>query len=453
MFFKKIETKGLAHFSYMVGDGKELAVIDPRRDIGIYMKEAREAGMKIAHIFETHRNEDYVIGSLELQAKTGARIYISAHEDLGYVYGEKISDGYTVKIGSITIKAIHTPGHTLGHMSYAVYEEGKEQPYLVFTGDSLFMGDLGRTDFYGEENLEKMTGLMYDTIFEKLMPLGEDVLIFPAHGPGSACGISMDDRPISTLGYERRHNPVLQVSSKEQLIKTFGKMRIKPQYFNRMEVYNVKGAPFVGEEVVLNPLTVEEVRDMMAADEIILLDARSKEAHFGGHIPGSIYMPKDQLSTFLGAMYWPDQKIAFAVDGNQGEVEELYWYARRTGFDNIVGYLPNASKKWEESGYELEKMATINAKKFSELPEDGNYTLLDIRKTEEIEPQDPENNRINLPLQKISESLEMLSKDKPIYILCGSGDRATIAAAYLNIKGYVALVITGGVRMLAALRK
>ncbi len=451
MFFKKFETEGLSHFSYMVGDGNEIAVIDPMRDVGVYMKEAREAGMKISHIFETHRNEDYIIGSMELQAKTGARIYISGYEDLGYVYGEKISDGHTVQIGSITIKAVHTPGHTLGHMSYAVYEKGKAQPYLVFTGDCLFMGDLGRTDFYGKENLEKMTGLLYDSIFEKLMPLGDDVLVFPAHGPGSACGISMDDRPVSTMAYERRHNIALQVNSKEEFIETFGRMRIKPQYFETMEVLNVKGAPFVGEEVVLNPLTVEEVREMM--DDVLLLDVRSKEAHFGGHIPGSIFMSKDNISTFLGAIYSPEQKIVFAIDGNEGDVDELYWYCRRTGFDNLIGYLPNACKKWEEYGYELEKMPTINGKKFSEFPEDDSYTLLDIRKNEEIEPQDPEYNRINLPLQRISECLPMVSKEKPIYILCGSGERATIAASYLTMKGYVSLVITGGVRMLAALQK
>jgi len=449
MFLKRIETEGLAHYSYLVGDGSDLAVIDPMRDIGVYMREARKEGMRIKHIFETHRNEDYVIGSMELSEKTGAKIYISAHEELGHVYGEKIEDGFEVKIGGITIKAIHTPGHTLGHMSYAVYEEGKEQPYLVFTGDCLFMGDLGRTDFYGKENLGKMTGLLYDSIFEKLMPLGEDVLIFPAHGPGSACGISMDERPYSTLGYERKYNPVLQVKSKEELIESFGYMRVKPHYFNKMEELNVKGAPFVGEEVILNALTVEEVKNMM--DDIILIDVRTKESYFGGHIPGSIYMSKDNISTFIGAIFPTDSTVVFAIDTDSRDIEDLYWYCRRIGFDNIAGYLPNACKKWEESGSELEKLPTITALDFKELPKDGDYILIDIRKKDELKEDDPKTNRLHLPLQQISQCFTRITKDKPIYLLCGSGDRATIGASYLKTKGYNSEVITGGVRMLAAL--
>ena len=450
MFLKRIETEGLSHYSYIVGDGSDLAVIDPMRDIGVYMREARKAGMRIKHIFETHRNEDYVIGSIELQAKTGAKVYISAHEELGHVYGEKIEDGFSVKLGSITIKALHTPGHTLGHMSYAVYEDKKAKPYLVFTGDCLFMGDLGRTDFYGKGNLAKMTGLMYDSIFEKLMPLGEDVLIFPAHGPGSACGVSMEDRPYSTLGYEKAYNPVLQVNSKEELIETFGYMRIKPQYFERMEELNVKGAPFLGEEVILNALTVKEVKEMM--EDILLIDVRTKEAYFGGHIPGSIYMSKSNISTFIGAIFPPDSKIVFAIDGDFGEVEDIYWYCRRIGFENIVGYLPNACKKWEENGFELEKLPTITSKQFTELPEDGDYIMIDIRKSEELQEDDPKSNRIHLPLQNISQCFSRIKKGKPIYILCGSGERATIAASYLRLEGYDSQVITGGVRMLAALK-
>lgn len=206
MYFKKFETVGLAHYSYMIGEGDDIAVIDPMRDVEIYMHEARKAGMRIKYIFETHRNEDFVVGSMELAEKTGATIYISGHEELGHVYGEKIQDGFEVEIGKITLKAIHTPGHTLGHMSYAVFESGIEKSYMVFTGDCLFMGDLGRTDFYGEENLNKMTGLLYESVFEKLLPLGDHVLLCPAHGAGSSCGDSMAERAYSSFGYEKATN-------------------------------------------------------------------------------------------------------------------------------------------------------------------------------------------------------------------------------------------------------
>lgn len=447
MFFKKIETDGLAHYSYMIGDADDIVVIDPMRDVEVYMNEARKAGMRIKYILETHRNEDYVIGSMELADKTGATIYISDHEDLGHVYGEKIKDGFALEIGKIILKAIHTPGHTLGHMSYALYERDVEKAFMVFTGDCLFMGDLGRTDFYGEENLEKMTGLLYESVFEKLIPLGDHVLICPAHGAGSACGDSMDERPYSSIGYEKATNKLLQVTSKEEFIQKFARMRIKPRYFERMEVLNVKGGDYVGNEVVLNTLTVEEVAKMK--EDVLLIDSRTKEGYIGGHIPGSIYLPKGNLTAFLGSIYHPEEKIAFVIDGKVGAMEEIYWYCKRIGFDNIVGYLPDGIEKWQEKGNEVEQLATISAKEYREMPKGDDFILLDIRDFNEMEEQDPVENKVNIPLKSLYESLEKLDTDKhkKIYVLCGSGNRATTATAYLNVRGYEAVVITGGAEM------
>lgn len=451
MFFKNIETKGIAHYSYMVGDGDYIAVIDPVRDVGIYMHEARKAGMRIKYIFETHRNEDFVSGSPELSEKTGATVYISGHEDLGYVYGEKIEDGFDVTIGDIKLRAIHTPGHTLGHLSYALFEKDHVNPYMVFTGDCLFMGDVGRTDFYGKENLEKTTGLLYESIFEKLLPLGDEVLMFPAHGVGSACGESMDERPFSTLGYESKHSEVLQVRSKDEFIENFARMRIKLRYFDRIEQLNVKGAPFVGVDIILNALTFEDLKKLR--DEALLIDIRTKEAYIGGHIPGSIYMSKKSISTFLGAIFNPDEKIAFIIDDNVDDLEEIYWYCKRIGFDNIVGYFPKGASQWENNGDELEKVVTITAKKYQEVSIDGEFTLLDIRKKDEIEKGDPDKNRINIPLQNIYKCLDNLAHHIPIYVLCNSGERATVGYSFLKLKGYNPIVITGGVAMLEALNE
>lgn len=447
MFFKKFETEGLAHYSYMIGDADDITVIDPMRDVHIYMHEARKAGLRIKYILETHRNEDFVVGSMELAEKTGATIYISDHEDLGHVYGEKIQDGFELEMGKIKIKAMHTPGHTLGHMSYAVYETGIEKAFMVFTGDCIFMGDLGRTDFYGKENLNKMTGLLYESVFHKLLPLGDHVIVCPAHGAGSACGDSMDKRPYSSLGYEKVTNKVLQLGSKEAFIEKFARMRIKPRYFDRMEVLNVEGADFVGNEVVLGVLTVDEIAEMK--DDILLIDARTKEGFIGGHIPGSIYLPKGNITAFLGSIYLPDDKIAFVIDGQMGEMEEIYWYCRRIGFDNIVGYLPDGIEMWQEKGHEVVQLATISAKAYKEMPKNDDFILLDIRDYAEMEPQDPEENKVSIPLKSLYESLDKLvmDKHKTIYVLCGSGNRATTATAYLITKGYNAVVITGGVGM------
>ncbi len=449
MYFKKIETQGIAHYSYMVGDEEFIAVIDPVRDVGIYMKEARKAGLKIKYILETHRNEDYVSGARELGHKTGASIYVSGHEDLGYVFGEKIEDGFELKLNGLTLKAIHTPGHTLGHLSYVLYESDNSTPYMVFTGDCLFMGGAGRTDFYGKSNLEKMTGLLYDSIFEKLLPLGDEVLMFPAHGAGSSCGDSMDERPFSTIGYEKKHNKILQVDSKQEFIENLGKMRIKPQYFEKMEEMNIKGADFVGEDIILNALTFQEVKEVK--ENVLLLDIRTKEAHIGGHIPGTIYMSKRSISTFLGAIFKTSEKLVFVTDGNVSDLEEIYWYCKRIGFDNIIGYFPNSSNQWENNGEELEKVATISAKKYREVSIDGDFMLLDIRKSDEFGDSDPVENRVNIPLHNIYKCLAHLSYDLPTFVLCGSGERATIGYSYLKREGYNPIVIAGGAKMLEAL--
>ena len=451
MFFKKIETKGIAHYSYMVGDNGNIAVIDPVRDVGIYMNEARKAGLKIKYIFETHRNEDFVSGSMELGEKSGATIYISGHEDLEYVYGEKIKDGFQLELGNLTLKAIHTPGHTLGHLSYALSEKGNKTPYMVFTGDCLFMGDVGRSDFYGKENLEETTGLLYDSIFKKLLPLGKEVLMFPAHGAGSACGESMDERPFTTLGYEEKYSKVLQVDSKNEFIKNFARMRIKPRYFEKMEKLNIKGAPFVGSDIILNGLTFEEFKEIK--EDVLLIDIRTKEAYIGGHIPGSIYLSKKTISTFLGAIFDIHKKIVFLTNENINNLEEIYWYCKRIGFDNLLGYFPDAAKQWENNGEELEKVSTMYIEEYLNSSRNNDYMLLDVRKKEETEHDSLSKNRINIPLQNMYKSLENIKFNIPIYILCNSGELSTVAYSYLKSKGYNPIVLSGGVEMLEALDK
>ena len=290
-----------------------------------------------------------------------------------------------------------------------------------------------------------MTGLLYESVFEKLLPLGDHVLMYPAHGAGSACGDSMDERSFSSMGYEKVTNKSLQAGSKEAFIEMFAKMRIKPGYFERMETLNVKGGKYVGNEVVLNALTVDEVAGLK--DDILLIDARTKEGYIGGHIPGSIYLPKDNLTAFLGSLYAPDDRIAFVIDGQLGEMEEIYWYCRRIGFDNIVGYLPDGIEQWQKNGHEVNQLATISAKKYKEMPKGEDFVLLDIRDDNEIETKDPDKNKVHIPTKSLHENLHKLDKEKTIYILCGSGNRATTAAAYLNVKGFNVVVITGGADM------
>ena len=446
MFFKRIESEGLAHYSYMVGEGGEVAVIDPRRDISIYLDEARRAGGKIIGVFETHRNEDCIAGSQELSQFTGADIYLSGHEDVGHVYGSKIYDGFTMEVGSLTLKALHTPGHTLGHMSYALYEEDRETPYMVFSGDSLFLGDLARTDFYGENQLEKMTGLLYDSIFQKILSLGDDVLLMPAHGAGSACGASMEDRPYSTLGYERKYNGQLQDDSKQAFIKRYGRMRVRPAHFDMIQTYNTKGAKPLGLGIHIPYLTMEQVMNQNLA----MVDCRSKEAFLGGHIKGSIYLNPETLSSFLGTMFDADTPIAFLMDpGAMYQLEDLYLQSRRIGFEQIQGFVPDAPREWVVAGKELETMASIDSKAYMELKLE--HTLLDIRKDHELEEGDPKEYRLHIALEELKQRISEVPKGKPVYIMCASWNRAITAASLLKQHGYNGVVITGGVTGIRAL--
>lgn len=439
MYFKKIESKGLAHFSYIIGDGNEAAIIDPRRDVEEYLDSTRREGLKIKYIFETHRNEDYIVGSKELGIKSGAKIFISGHEDLGYEYGEEIFDGQTFEIGSLTIKAIHTPGHTLGHLSYALYEKDEDMPLMVFTGDSLFIGDLGRTDFYGEENLEKMTGMLYDSVMEKLFPLGDGVLVFPAHGAGSACGDNMADRPFSTLGYEKRSNPSLQVSSREEFIEKFASMRIKPRYFDKMEVFNVKGAPFIHGQIALSAVDLKEVEE----NGYVILDCRSKEAFWGGHIPGSNFISAPNFSRYAGSIFELDTPLVLnLISSDKCTLDELYWMCRRVGFDNVKGYLKEGVNSLMDLDRSSVRFPTISPEDFIEL--EGDHILLDVRLPGAEVGEKLQKNWINIPLQVLYKNLDKLDKNKKIYVLCGSSERATTGAAFLKNEGYDPVVITGG---------
>lgn len=233
-------------------------MIDPRRDCETYLDIARENDMVITHILETHRNEDYVTGSAELQALTGARIL---HGDLDFGYGATITDGREIELGSIVLRAISTPGHTPESMCYGIVDrEGGLETVGAFTGDTLLVGGVGRTDLLGPENIEEMSAMQYDSIFGRLLPLGDGVVIFPAHGAGSVCGSNIASREDSTIGLEKAQNPWLQVGGKEEFIALKrNEMLERPYYFDRMEEVNLKGQPLLGRLPVAPPPSVRRM--------------------------------------------------------------------------------------------------------------------------------------------------------------------------------------------------
>jgi hydroxyacylglutathione hydrolase len=446
MLFKRIESEGLSHYSYIVGDGTSAAVIDARRDCEEYLQTASEAGLRITHIFETHRNEDYLTGAPELARATGAEI-LTADAMLGIKHGRPVKDGETFNIGRLKIQAILSPGHTPGHMSYLLFDPDGV-PWILFSGDALFAGDVGRTDFLGADMLEEMTGQLYDTIFEKLLPLGDHILLCPAHGPGSVCGASISEREWTTLGIERLHNPRLQVKDRADFVKT-GKMLDRAPYFLRMEEWNVEGPPNLSSVPRLNALTAAEFEEAMAAGAVVL-DAREYIEYGVSHIPGAIFVSGHALPVYGGWFLPYDKPILLVAEPD--EIEILRRRLLRIGYDNLGGFLGPGMLGWKFAGKAVERIRMPHASEVCEdLKGNKDILLLDVRKPEEVAKGGELPKSVNINLTELAQRYGELPRDKDIYPMCGSGNRAMMGASLLQRLGFTNVAVPlGGIKALKA---
>lgn len=432
MFMESLYTPGVAQLSYIFGDDGQAAVIDPRRDVNAYLEIAHRQGAKITHIFETHRNEDFVVGSLELARRTGAEIYHGSQLD--FQYGKPVNEGDAFQIGNIKLSILHTPGHTMESISI-VYRDlaFSDDPLGVFTGDALFIGDVGRTDFY-PDRAEEVAGLLYDSIFQKLLPLGEHVLLWPAHGAGSVCGAGIAERGFSTLGYERMHNPVLQKTDREAFIHfKVNEAHFYPPYFRQMEKYNLEGAPQLDQLPIPKPSTSSEI--VQAADDgMLLVDIRSPEAYAGAHVPKSFSLPLDMLPAFAGMFLPYDQPIGLIVE-EYSQIEAAVRGLIRVGYDRVVGFLAGGLYSLETSGRRYDRIEAIHITDLEQRLDDGKgFTLLDVRSKEEFESGHLRT-AVHLYVGDLPTKLDQIPSGRPITTFCESGQRATIAAAFLKRQG------------------
>lgn len=430
MFLETIRSEGLAHLSYIFGDGEKAAVVDPRRDARIYVDIAYAWGCQIAYIFETHRNEDYVVGSLGLARLTGAGIYHGANLD--FRYGNPVYEGDQFELGSIRLTVLNTPGHTLESISLAfVDKEFGEDPVGVFTGDALFIGDVGRTDFFPDRARE-VAGFLYDSIFKKLLPLGDQVILYPAHGAGSVCGAGMASREFSTLGYERRYNPVLRITDKETFIQyKIDELHEQPPYFRQMEKYNLEGsAPLLERMPNPKPLGADAFAEK-ASNGALILDVRSPEAIGGALIPGSLGIPLEMIPAFAGWFLPYDRDILLVVQ-DYSEVEKAVRFLLRLGYDRIPGFLEEGLHAWEVTGRRYDQIPSIHAGELvRRIRAEEDFTLLDVRKKAEFnEGRLP--NSTHIYVGELPHRLEEISRMRPVVTFCGSGRRAVIAAAILK---------------------
>jgi hydroxyacylglutathione hydrolase len=440
LLLERIVSAGLAHYSYLVGDKNQSLVIDPRRDVDDYIKMATGAGMSIAYVLETHRNEDYFVGSMELAGRTGAQVW-HADGQWDYQYGQPAVAGQKWKVGRLEIEAIATPGHTPGSMSYLLRDPAGIS-WMLFCGDTLFAGEVGRIDLLGKESAAENAGMLYESLFERLLPLGDEVILCPAHGSGSVCGELIAERLWTTIGLEKKHNARLQ-ESQEQFVASLLKSQLdRPPYFSRMEKVNLEGRPILGALPSPRPM---DARSFSALSEKAqILDTRQELAFAAAHVPGSQFIWMDGLASFAGWFLSYDRPILLVGEGNY--VENIVAILLRLGFDDIAGFLAGGMLNWHMAGMESAAIRTLTVQEFCRLMDGGGpIRVLDVRFESELLKDGKISAAQHIPLTALSERMDEVPKEKDVYIFCGSGMRSMVAASFLKARGWERLaVILGG---------
>ncbi len=432
MLLEKIKTPGLSHLSYLVGSGGKAAVIDPRRDCECYLEMARAEGLEITHIFETHRNEDLVSGAPILKALTGARVLHGPNPGGEVVYADTAREGDAFDVGQLRIEVLETPGHTDDHLAFVLHDTAYPDGAVgVFTGDALFVGDVGRTDFYPDRKRE-VAGLLYDSL-QKILALGDQVILYPAHGAGSVCGSGMAEREFSTLGHERANNPRLQFDDREAFIDfKVEENHYQPPYFRLMERLNLEGGNPAPRVMRPARLTLAELK---ALDVDHLIDVREPLAYAAGHMPGAMNLPVGMISAFAGWFVREGEKLAL-VASDEDQLEKAMIHLVRISLDSVaggyVGVVPAAAQ-----GHEMKTIPMIATEEVEKrLGNDAdNWTLLDVRDADERAESAIEGSQ-HIYVGELNERHSELDPTRRYTLMCASGMRATVAAGWLASRGF-----------------
>jgi glyoxylase-like metal-dependent hydrolase (beta-lactamase superfamily II)/rhodanese-related sulfurtransferase len=445
MHIEQIYTGCLAQGAYYIESGGEAAIIDPLRESQPYLDRMKERGATIKYIFETHFHADFVSGHLDLAEKTGATIVYGPQAETAY---DKYTaeDGEEFALGKVTFRVLHTPGHTPESTTYLLLDESGK-PHAIFTGDTLFIGDVGRPDLaqkQGELTKEDLAGWLYDSLRNKIMTLPDDVIVYPAHGAGSACGKNMSKETWSTLGEQKQNNYALRADmTREEFIRevTAG-LAPPPQYFAKNARMNKMGYESFDQVMKrgAHALSPKEFEDAANATDAVILDVRDKEEFVKGFIPNSIFIGLDgSFAPWVGALI-PDLQQAILIVAPDGREEETVKRLSRVGYDNSIGYLKGGFAAWEKDGREVDHLKSVDPKAFAKVfAEDPSIKVLDVRKPSEWEGEHIENSD-NFPLDYISSNMHAISKDEAYYLHCRSGYRSTVAASILKARGFEKLI-------------
>jgi hydroxyacylglutathione hydrolase len=441
MLLRQFVIPGLGHLSTLIADESAglAAVIDPRRDVDIYLDAAATEGVRITHVLETHLHNDYVSGGRDLAALTGATHVIGVGAGLAYEH-RPVRHGESIDLGGLRFTALETPGHTPEHVSYAVADTSRAaEPLLLFTGGSLLVGAVGRTDLLGEENAIPYARAMFRSLHEVLLPHEDFVGVYPTHGAGSLCSTGIASTPNSTIGFERRYNPMVQPAEVEAFVRVLlHNQPAFPHYFARMRPLNKAGPRLLGGRVPeARPMAVEEARGALGGDAL-LIDAREPTAHADAHIAGSVSIPSgSSFGTWLGWVVDPDRPLILLLDDPEDR-DDLVRQALRIGYERVDGYLAGGIEAWRKAGLPTESTGRLTVEELAGRLAAGGPDaplVIDVRQSSEFAAGHVPGS-VHIRGGDLSSRLDDLPHDRPIATICASGYRSSIAASLLRRAGF-----------------
>jgi hydroxyacylglutathione hydrolase len=441
MVIETVFTEGVAHLSYLIGDratGKA-AVIDPRRDVEIYLELASQHKLSITHVLETHIHADFVSGTRELCDRTGsAKAVLSVEGGAKYDFEfDELRDGDQIDLGRVILTAKHTPGHTPEHMSYLAAEENRpEQPFAVFSGDCLFADSVGRPDLLGDDAAGGLAKKLYQSLYEFYLKLPDDVRVHAAHGAGSPCGANIGDRLTSTIGYERRNNEALQFNDEESFIEyVLFSAPPEPAYYPRMKEINAKGPEILGRLPTCPPLPPKEFSAAVKKGKAQLVDNRQMRAFGGGHIVGALNIgPRAELSIWAGWVLDPDKPLLLVLT-KEADLTEVLQQLLRVGYTKFDGYLLGGMEAWDNNAMPVTKLDQMSVHELNDALPADEIQIVDVRSPDEWQKGHvPGATYIFLP--ELVKKFRRLDKKYPIAVYCDSGYRASLAASILQQHGF-----------------
>ena len=447
MKIEQIYTGCLAQGAYFIQSGKEAVIIDPLREVQPYIDQAEKEGLKIKYIFETHFHADFVSGHVTLAEKTGATIIYGPNADPKFT-AHIAKDGEEFRIGELTMKVLHTPGHTMESTTYLLKDkDGKDQ--AIFTGDTLFLGDVGRPDLAqksADMTQEDLASILFDSLREKIMPLADEITVYPAHGAGSACGKNMMKETVDSLGNQKKMNYALRADmTKEEFIKevTDG-LEAPPSYFPQNVKMNKEGYDSIDDVLDrgCQPLNPSEFEVLANETDALILDVRHQNDFVKGFIPRSIFIGLNgSFAPWVGALVKDvKQKILLVV--SEGQETEAVTRLARVGFDNTIGFLKGGTEAWKAADKELDSILSISADQFGEMLKDKNHQVFDVRKPSEFASEHVLE-ASNTPLSTLNDHLAEFP-DQPFFVHCAGGYRSVIAASILKARGIHNLIDVAG---------